>query len=70
MYDYITPPGFGDTFYQYVFDASLDGPLTDGIDYRNLGVKVVDGDFILRYWSGLSTRSYGRENCFYQQKSK
>jgi hypothetical protein len=55
MYEYITPVGFGDTFYQYVFDAVLDGPLTDGINYANLGIKVVDGDFLLRYWSGLST---------------
>jgi hypothetical protein len=55
MYEYITPPGFGDTFYQYVFDAVLDGPLTDGIDALGLGIKIVDGDFLLRYWSGLTT---------------
>lgn len=55
MYDYTsTPPGMGDTFFQYVFDAQGAG-LTDGQTRNQLGVQVDDGDFILRYWAGLPT---------------
>lgn len=55
-YDYRTPPGFGDTFYQYVFDAQSQSPvLTNGVNYSRLGIQVVDGDFILRHWAGLDT---------------
>ena len=55
MYDYQgTPPGMGDTFFQYVFDAQGQG-LVDGTTRNQLGVQVDDGDFILRYWSGLPT---------------
>lgn len=55
MYDYQgTPPGMGDTFFQYVFDAQGAG-LVDGTTRNQLGVQVDDGDFILRYWSGLPT---------------
>jgi hypothetical protein len=55
MYDYTgTPPGMGDTFFQYVFDAQGAG-LVDGTDRMQLGVEVDDGDFLLRYWSGLPT---------------
>lgn len=56
MYEYITPPGFGDTFYQYVYDASaLTTPLVNGTNAMKQGVQVVDGDFLLRYWAGLGT---------------
>ena len=55
MYDYTgTPPGMGDTFFQYVFDAQGQG-LVDGTIRNQLGVQVDDGDFILRYWTGLPT---------------
>lgn len=55
MYDYTsTPPGYGDTFFQYVFDAQGAG-LVDGTTVNQLGVEVDDGDFLLRYWSGLPT---------------
>lgn len=54
MYDYKTPPGVGDTFFQYVFDTQGAG-LVDGTDRLQLGVEVDDGEFLLRYWSGLPT---------------
>jgi hypothetical protein len=55
MYDYQgTPPGMGDTFFQYVFDAQGQG-LVDGTTRNRLGVPVTDGEFVLRYWSGLPT---------------
>jgi len=54
MYDYKVPPGVGDTFFQYVFDAQSAG-LVNGTDRLQLGVEVDDGDFLLRYWSGLPT---------------
>lgn len=55
MYDYTsTPRGMGDTFFQYVFDAQNEG-LVDGTTRNQLGVQVDDGDFLLRYWSGLPT---------------
>ncbi len=55
MYDYRgTPTGMGDTFFQYVFDAQNAG-LVDGTTRNQLGVQVDDGDFLLRYWSGLPT---------------
>lgn len=55
MYDYMgTPPGMGDTFFQYVFDAQGVG-LVDGTTRNQLGVGVDDGEFILRWWTGLPT---------------
>lgn len=55
MYDYSsTPPGYGDTFFQYVFEAQGAG-LVDATDRNQLGVQVDDGDFLLRYWTGLPT---------------
>jgi hypothetical protein len=44
----------GDTFFQYVFDAQGAG-LVDGTTRNQLGVAVTDGEFVLRYWSGLPT---------------
>lgn len=54
MYSYTVPGGVGDTFFQYVFDAQ-GSSLTNGQDYNQLGVPVVDGDFMFRYWTGLPT---------------
>lgn len=51
-YDYKTPPGYGDTFFMLAYDG---GALTDGQDAYNQKVSVNNGDFILRYWSGLET---------------
>lgn len=53
MYDYKVPEGFGDTFYQYVFDAQ-DENLTDGVDYQRRGIPVQNGAFISRFWTGLT----------------
>jgi hypothetical protein len=58
MYDYRVPDGFGDTFFQYVFDAQGAG-LADGDTVYDRGVRVADGDFVFRYWSGLSTLADG-----------
>jgi len=52
MYDYIVPPGMGDTFFQYVFDAQGAG-LADSTDVFQKGVLVADGQFVLRQWAGL-----------------
>lgn len=55
MYDYTgTPPGMGDSFFQYVFDAQGAG-LVDGTTRNQLGVTTDDGEFIMRYWTGLPT---------------
>lgn len=59
MYDYTTPTGFGDTFYQYVFDAQDVSGIANGQTLFQVGPHVVDGDFLLRYWSGLSTIAQG-----------
>lgn len=57
MYNYKTPPGYGDTFFQYVFDAQAAVPaLTNGTTViGQLGIPVLDGSFIARQWSGLNT---------------
>jgi hypothetical protein len=57
MYDYHTPPGYGDTFFQYVFDAQAASPaLTNGSTIiGQLGIPVLDGSFVARQWSGLNT---------------
>ncbi len=49
---YVVPAGFGDTFFVYAFDA--DG-LTNGQDVYNKRVRIDDGSFVLRQWSGLDT---------------
>ncbi len=58
MYEYTTPPGFGDTFYQYVYDAQGQG-LSNGSTVLQVGPPVINGDFLMRYWSGLSTIAQG-----------
>lgn len=52
LYDYTTPAGYGDTFFQYVYDADS---LTDGNNYFQQGIRVTDGLFIPRYWGGLES---------------
>jgi hypothetical protein len=49
---YVTPAGYGDTFFQYAFDGSL---LTNGQDAYNLRINIRDDDFIFREFSGLDT---------------
>ncbi len=59
MYDYFPPPGFGDTFYQYVFDAqtppSGEAALVNGTTRLGVYIPVFDGSFVSRFWSGLPT---------------
>lgn len=52
IYDYLTPPGVGDVFYQYVYDAAA---LTNGNNYNQLAIFVDNYDFICRHWSGWSS---------------
>lgn len=56
MYHYKTPIGYEDTFFQYVYDPQtlITVPQT-GTTQMNVGVKVSDGDFYFRFWSGINT---------------
>lgn len=54
MYDYQVSPGMEDTFFQYVYDAQ-NATLVNGTTRQWLGVNVDNGDFLMRYWSGLPT---------------
>ncbi len=54
MYEYKTPVGWEDTFFQYVVDAQST-PLSNGTDKMQVGVQLNDGEFFLRYWAGLPT---------------
>lgn len=54
VYTYHVPPGYGDCAFIYVFDAQTAG-LTNGQSYDSLGVRVSNGEFILRYISGINT---------------
>ncbi len=55
MYEYVTPPGQGDVWFQYVLDAQSLG-LVDARDYlQSQGVIVTDGAFMLRHWAGIKT---------------
>lgn len=58
LYPYTVPAGYGDTYFCYVYDAQGEG-LTDGREYSQLGVPINNGDFILRYISGLNTLATG-----------
>lgn len=49
-YQYATPDGYGDIFYQYVFDSG--SALTNGQSYSQLEIPILDYDFISRLWSG------------------
>ena len=51
-YDYITPAGFGDIFYQYAYSAS---GLTNGNQYSDLQIVIDNYDFIARHWAGWET---------------
>lgn len=54
MYDYPTPPGFGDISYIYVYNGTQDG-LADGLSYNQRTIQIRDGDFIVRAWAGADT---------------
>lgn len=68
MYDYTTPPGFGDTFFQYVFDAQNQSGIANGQTLFQVGPHVTNGDFLMRYWAGLSTIANGLK--FYDWQSR
>lgn len=51
MYDYVTPAGYGDTFFIYNVNGE-DIPIANGNSYSLLGVPVEDGMFVCRAWSG------------------
>ena len=51
MYDYITPDGFGDYFYQYVFDPAAYG-FVNGGSYAYIPIEIQDYDFVLRMHAG------------------
>lgn len=55
MYDYIIPAGYGDTFFQYVFDTQGQGLVNGQDSIGQLGVNVLDGSFVGRYFSGVNT---------------
>lgn len=69
MYDYKTPVGFGDTFYQYVFDTQGQG-FSNGSTLLQVGPQVIDGDFLLRFWSGLSTIAQGLKIYDWQSRAR
>ncbi len=49
---YITPPGYRDFPFAYVYDASS---LTDGVTYQDIQIPTQgDSDFILRHIAGVS----------------
>jgi hypothetical protein len=54
VYDYLTPPGSGDAFFQYAFNADA---LTNGNSYPGgvNNIPVNDFDFIIRNWAGMET---------------
>lgn len=53
LYDYTVPPGYGDTFFQYVFAADA---LTNGQSYFAQAAALIDdGDFVLRGVAGFET---------------
>ena len=70
MYDYITPPGYGDTFFQYVFDAQNQSGIANGQTLLQVGPQVINGDFLLRYWAGLSTIAQGLKIYDWQSRSR
>jgi len=51
-YDYITTPQFGDTFYQWAFNA---GSLANGNSYPLQKIDITSWDFICRHWAGWET---------------
>jgi hypothetical protein len=53
-YNYRTPPGYGDTFFVYAFDADASGAnLTPGLNYFNQRIVISDGSFLSRWWRGV-----------------
>jgi hypothetical protein len=63
MYNYYPPPGYGDTFFQYVFDAQIPSSgqalLTNGTTRLGVYIPIFDGSFVARFWSGLPTIATG-----------
>jgi len=49
----------GDTFYQYVYDAQDVTGIANGQTLFQVGPQVIDGDFVMRFWAGLSTIAQG-----------
>ena len=70
MYDYTVPPGKGDTFYQYVFDAQDVSGIANGQTLLQVGPQVIDGDFLMRFWAGLSTIAQGLRIFDWQGRSR
>ena len=54
LYQYTVPPGFGDIFFCYVFDAQNEN-MTDGQSYFGRRTRVANGQFVLRYITGFQT---------------
>ena len=52
MYPYITPHGYGDTFFIYAMNGE-DLGILNGESYSLLNLTINDGDFICRVWSGV-----------------
>lgn len=62
LYDYTqTPQGYGDTFFQYVYNGDT---LVPGQNYATIGVRVNDGDFLGRQFSGQETIAQGNMNLY------
>lgn len=63
MYNYYPPPGYGDTFFQYVFDAQApdqgQAALVNGTTRLGTFIPIFDGSFVSRFWSGLPTIAHG-----------
>jgi len=51
MYDYLTPDGYGDSFFVYTVNGE-DIPIVNGGSYTLLGITVDDAMFVFRVWSG------------------
>jgi hypothetical protein len=51
MYDYLTPDGYGDTFFVYTVNGE-DIPIANGQSYSLLGIPVQDAMFVCRVWTG------------------
>lgn len=52
MLDYATLPGYGDTFFQYGYNANA---LTNGQSYQRQFINIANYDFICRHWAGWET---------------
>jgi len=57
IYDYETPNGSGDYFFQYVFNPAQAG-FTNGGSYAYIPIQIQDGEFVLRVWAGADSSLY------------